>query len=95
MPQAPLAWEHGFPLRRLKFGPGARLPAHSRAEEEVWTVHAGRLQIAWGHDSLDLAPGDVLTVPIGLERTIENPGPDPAEAFVVRGGDSPAAPQWT
>jgi len=95
VPQAPLAWEHGFHLRRLEFGPGARLPAHSRGEEEVWTVHEGRLRITWGHESLDLAPGDVLTIPIELERTIENPGADPAEAFVVRGGDSPAAPRWT
>jgi mannose-6-phosphate isomerase-like protein (cupin superfamily) len=93
--QGPLAWEHGFHLRRLEFGPGARLPAHSRREEEVWTVHEGRLRIGWGRESLDLAPGDVLTVPIGLERTIENPTADPAEAFVVRGGDSPAGPQWT
>ncbi len=92
--QAPLAWEHGFHLRRLKFEPGASLPAHSRREEEVWAIHEGNLRIAWGRESLDLAPGDVLTVPIGLERKIENPGPDPAEAFVVRGGDSAAAPQW-
>ena len=94
VPQAPLAWKHGFHLRRLEFGPGARLPAHLRREEEVWTVHEGRLRIAWGRESLDLAPGDVLTVPIGLERTIENPTADPAEAFVVRGGDSPAGPHW-
>ena len=92
--QAPLSWQHGFHLRRLKFGPGARLPAHSRADEEVWTVHEGRLRITWGHEYLDLAPGDVLTVPTGLERTIENPRADPAEAFVVRGSDSPAAPKW-
>ena len=95
VPQAPLAWEHGFHLRRIEFDSGARLPAHSRREEEVWTVHAGNLRIAWAGESLDLAPGDVLTVPIGLERTIENPTAHPAEAFVVRGGDSPAGPHWT
>ena len=94
VPQAPLPWEHGFQLRRLAIGPGARLPAHSRREEEVWTVHKGNLRISWGRESLDLAPGDVLTVPIGLERTIENPAAHTAEAFVVRGSDSPAAPQW-
>ncbi|MYA30946.1 MAG: cupin domain-containing protein [Gammaproteobacteria bacterium] len=93
--QAPLAWEHGFHLRRLNFAPGACLPAHSRAEEEVWTVHEGHLRITWGRESLDLAPGDVLTIPIDLARTIENPNADPAEAFVVRGGNSPAPPQWT
>ena len=94
LPQAPLAWEHGFHLRRLEFGPGACLPGHSRREEEVWTVHEGKLRIGWGGESLDLGPGDVMTVPIGLERTIANPGAAPAEAFVVRGGDSPCGPQW-
>lgn len=92
--QAPLAWKHGFHLRRLEFGPRACLPAHSRREEEVWAVHDGKLRVGWGRDSLELGPGDVLTLPIGLERTIENPGAEPAEAFVVRGGDSPDAPQW-
>ena len=94
VPQAPLSWEHGFHLRRLEFGPGARLPAHSRGEEEVWTVHEGNLRIRWGRETLNLAPGDVVTVPIGLQRTIENPTAGPAEAFVVRGGDSPAGPHW-
>ncbi len=94
LPQAPLAWEHGFHLRRLELGPGASLPAHSRREEEVWTVHEGKLRIAWGREALELGPGDVLTVPIGLERTIENPGADAAVAFVVRGGDSPCGPHW-
>ena len=95
VPQAPLAWKHGFHLRRIEFDPGARLPAHSRREEEVWTVHEGHLRIAWGTEALELGPGDVLTVPIGLARTIENPAAHPAEAFVVRGSDSPAAPNWT
>ena len=93
--EAPLSWQHGFHLRRLGFDPGARLPLHSRLEEEVWTIHAGRLRICWGSEVLELGPGDVLTVPLGLTRAIENPGDQPAEAFVVRGGDSPAAPQWS
>ena len=94
VPQAPLPWKHGFHLRRIEFDPGARLPAHSRREEEVWTVHEGHLRISWGTEALELGPGDVLTVPIGLARTIENPTAQPAEAFVVRGGDSPHGPQW-
>ena len=94
LPQAPLAWEHGFHLRRLELGPGASLPAHSRKEEEVWAVHEGKFRFAWGGEALELGPGDVLTVPIGLERTIANPGADAAEAFVVRGGDSPCGPHW-
>ena len=92
---APLAWQHGFHLRRLRFDPGARLPAHSRGEEEVWTIHEGNLRIRWGSGALKLGPGDVFTVPITLVRRIDNPSGAPAEAFVVRGSHSPAAPQWS
>ena len=92
--QAPLAWPHGFHLRRLAFDADAALPPHSRDEEEVWTVHEGTLQITWNAGAIELAAGDVLTVPIGLTRSIENPGASPAEAFVVRGGDAPTAPHW-
>ena len=92
--QAPLAWRHGFHLRRLVFEPGARLPLHARLEEEVWTLLAGRLRIRWGGQALMLGAGDVLTVPVGLAREIDNPGGDSALAFVVRGGDQPSAAQW-
>ena len=92
--EARLAWKHGLHLRRLQFDPGAIVPFHSRREEEVWTIHTGTLRVSWRREFLILGPGDVLTVPIGLERSIENPGESPAEAFVVRGGDSPYGPQW-
>ena len=91
--EAPLSWRHGFQLRRVAFEPGAATPLHSRLEEEVWTIHEGQLRIYWGEHSLDLGPGDVLTVPIGLPRRFENPGSESVKAFVVRGSDSPFPPQ--
>ncbi|MDE0000831.1 MAG: cupin domain-containing protein [Rhodospirillaceae bacterium] len=95
VPKAPLSWRHGFQLRQLAFEPGASTPVHSRIEEEVWTIHEGRLRVHWGEHALDLGPGDVLTVPIGLSRRFENPGSEPAVAFVVRGGNAPFPPQWS
>ena len=95
VPKAPLSWRHGFHLRRLAFEPGAVTPLHARVEEEVWTIHEGRLRVHWGAHALDLGPGDVLTVPIGLSRRFENPGSEPAVAFVVRGGNAPFPPQWS
>ena len=92
--EAPLAWPHGFNLRRLRFDSAARLPLHTRDEEEVWTIHEGRLRIRWTHGSLTLGRGDVLTAPAGVMREIDNPGTEAAVAFVVRGGDSPSAPRW-
>ena len=38
--------------------------------------------------------GDVLTVPKYLMHGLTNPGTDVAVAYVVRGGDAPAAPRW-
>ncbi len=94
VPKAPLSWHHGFHLRRIQFDPGAALPPHSRLEEEVWTIHEGCLRVRLEAHALDLGPGDTLTVPLGLARCVENANPEPAEAFVVRGGDSPSPPQW-
>jgi mannose-6-phosphate isomerase-like protein (cupin superfamily) len=94
MPAGRMGWPHGFQVRALRIEAGARSPAHARVEEEVLLVHAGRPCIEWEDHSLDLGPGDTLTVPKGLVRRYSNPGAEPAVAYVVRGGDHPAAPQW-
>jgi mannose-6-phosphate isomerase-like protein (cupin superfamily) len=89
-----LAWAHGFHLRRLEFAPGASLALHARLEEEVLYLHRGRLAFDWADGTLELDQGDVLTVPVGLEHAYRNASTEDATAYVVRGGDSPAAPQW-
>ena len=95
LPSAPLSWRHGFHLRRVAFEPGASTPLHSRLEEEVWTIHEGRLRVHWGAHSLDLHRGDVVTIPTGLARYLENPGDAPSQAFAVRGSDTPSPPRWS
>jgi mannose-6-phosphate isomerase-like protein (cupin superfamily) len=89
-----LAWPHGFHVRRMDFRPGASLAFHSRNEEEVLYLFRGSLAFEWADGSLDLEPGDVLTVPVGLEHGYRNLEADDAIAYVVRGGDNPAAPNW-
>ena len=42
-------------------------------------------------DALDLAEGDVLTVPKGLMHEFVNNSDEAVVAYVVRGGDAPAA----
>lgn len=91
MPAAPLSWAHGFQLRALRIGSGARSPLHSRSEEEVLMVHAGTPQIEWADGELTLAPGDTLTVPKNLPHAFSNGGTARAIVYVVRGGDHPAA----
>lgn len=92
--EGPLAWAHGFHLRRLDMAPGSRLPMHSRQEQEVIFVHKGCLTLHWQEHTLSLYSGDVITVPVGLVRAYINAGDVELVAFLVRGGDTPAAPHW-
>ena len=87
-----MAWPHGFHVRRLAFDPGAATPAHLRAEEEVLLMHRGTLRLQWDDASLELSPGDALTVPRELPRRYSNPSSERAYVYVVRGGDQPAGP---
>ncbi len=94
LPAGHMAWSHGFHLRRLAFQPRTTVPSHVRRDEEVLLMHRGTLRFQWNGESLDLSPGDVLTVPKGSPRHYSNPRDEPALVFVVRGGDPPAAPEW-
>ena len=94
MPAGRLDWPHGFHLRRLRLAHDAGIPRHARLEEEVLLMHSGALQFDWADGSLTLGAGDTLTVPKGLIRSFRSVGQTPAELYVVRGGDHPAAPQF-
>lgn len=93
MPAAPLSWPHGFQVRALRLAPGASLPWHVREDEEVMLVHAGEIRFDWLGGSLLIGPGDTLTVPKGALRRFANDASLPVAAYVVRGGDHPAAPR--
>jgi mannose-6-phosphate isomerase-like protein (cupin superfamily) len=94
MPAGRLDWPHGFHVRGLRLAHDAGIPRHARREEEVLLMHRGALQFDWADGSLTLGAGDTLTVPKGLIRSYRNVGRTPAELYVVRGGDHPAAPQF-
>ena len=87
-------WPHGFHLRCLKISAGAAVARHFRREEEVIYLYEGSLSVAWPDGNLTLGRGDVLTIPKLLNRSFHNVGDAGATLYVVRGGDSPAAPQW-
>ncbi len=86
-----MGWSHSFQQRRLHIDAGARIPKHSRAEEEVIFVHRGSLHITTPQHSFTLNQGDLFTVPIGLERIFENVSDAVADLIVVRGGHAPQA----
>ena len=91
---AKVSGPHGFHLRKINFEGKGRIPAHSRAEEEVVFVQDGAVALFWGDKFIELQKGDTITVPTGLVRSWWSIGESGATVFVVRGGDAPAAPTW-
>jgi quercetin dioxygenase-like cupin family protein len=85
-----LGWAHGFQLRRLAFQRGASTKPHRRSQPEVLFVQEGELTVRWPGGRLNMAAGDTLTLPIGVERTYETVGG--AVAFAVHRGDQPEPP---
>ncbi len=85
-------WPHGFNLRQLTLQSGAYIPTHSRSEAEVIFIQQGTLEITWANGSLIMGAGDTLTLPTHLARAWRNTASVPMQAFVVRGGESPAVP---
>ncbi len=69
---------------------GGVATARLRDTAEAFIVHAGRWRLALGPngegDSLELAPGDVVSVPAGAYRTLNRLDLEPGFLFVVRGG---------
>ena len=94
MPAGRLTWSHGFNLRALRLARSALIPSHMRSEPEVLLMHAGQLVFEWADGSLELGPGDTLTVPVGLYRAYRTIGTEAAEIYVVRGGDTPSPPRF-
>lgn len=95
-PPGPIAgwWAHGFNLRHLAMESGARVAAHLRDEPEVIFVHAGVLAVTLPDGDVLMGPGDTLTVPVGAARSFRATSSAAVAAYVVRGGDSPAAPRF-
>jgi mannose-6-phosphate isomerase-like protein (cupin superfamily) len=87
-------WPHGFNLRALRLESGASVPAHTRVEEEVIFVHRGVLEITTPEGQVILGPGDTFTTPKGMRRAFRASSSNGVAAYVVRGGDAPAAPEF-
>jgi quercetin dioxygenase-like cupin family protein len=92
IPDGHLGWEHGFVVRALRFAPGAHIPAHSRAEEEVVFIHQGQCRVEVDGEALKLGAGDTFTTPVDAQRTFTNHSNDTCIAYVTRRGNQPQAP---
>lgn len=82
-------WPHGFHMRFIRIDPGSASQSHRRHEEEVIMMHAGKLLVTFPDGEVELGAGDVMTIPIEMQRSFSNKSDKPAEAYFVRGGDAP------
>ena len=87
-------WLHGFHLRRVRFDGMSHIPNHTRAEEEVIIVQSGNVDITISGKKLSLTKGDLLSIPIGAERSLSNSSHHMADLMVIRRGNSPAPAQF-
>jgi len=85
-------WPHGFNVRRLTMQADRRIPKHTRLEAEVVFIQEGELNVSLPEGTLILGKGDTISLPVGIEREWHNASSSPMTAFIVRGGDAPAAP---
>lgn len=88
-----MSWPHGFHVRHIAVDPGVSTKQHARDEEEVILMHAGDMTVHFPDGDVEIGPGDVFTIPIGVPRAFSNEGTVLAEAYIVRGGDHPNAPR--
>jgi mannose-6-phosphate isomerase-like protein (cupin superfamily) len=93
---APIAWPHGFVLRRIKAASGRASRPHRHEDQSVYIVHSGSWRIDWrdgaSGGSIELKSGDTFTMPPGMIRTISATGPGESVSWLVLRGDRPAAP---
>lgn len=94
LPEGHLGWLHGFSLRALKLSPGARIPEHSRNEEEVMFIQEGNCHVTVDGESLGVNPGDTFTTPIGANRSFANEGDETCVIYLTRRGNQPEAPEF-
>ncbi len=88
----PLQQGPGFEVKEFVVAPGARLaleaPEHGATH---WVVVAGAATFTVNGDATNLAPGQSLDVPAGIETGIDNPGRVPARIVQVQCADPAGA----
>ena len=89
---------HGFNIGGARQPPGCVNSQHSHETAEVFVVHSGRWAFTLGPDcedgSIELGPGDTISIPIHVFRGFTNVGDDTGFLFAVLGGDDPGHVTW-
>jgi mannose-6-phosphate isomerase-like protein (cupin superfamily) len=71
-------------VHETTLSPGAAPhPPHHHVSEEMFLVSRGTISVTIAGKRTDLGPGSAAFVHSGEEHGVHNPGPDPAQYFVV------------
>ena len=93
-----IATKHGFNIGGARQPPRCVNSQHSHETAEVFLVHSGRWRFKTGERGtdghVDLAPGDVISIPTRTFRGFENIGSELGFMFAVLGGDDPGRVMW-
>ncbi len=95
-PTAPIAWPHGFSLRALQLRSGEASRPARFDRQVVLLVHDGQWRLDWndgrgGSGAIDLAAGDSITVPDGVDHALRQAAPGEGLCWMVTRGDRPVA----
>ena len=93
-----IAEPHGFNIGGARQPPACVNSQHSHDTAEVFVAHTGRWRFTLGETGsdahVDLAPGDVISLPTGTFRGFTNIGDDTGFLWAVLGGDDPGRVLW-
>jgi mannose-6-phosphate isomerase-like protein (cupin superfamily) len=68
----PLDWDHGFEVDQINIAAGEVMMMSPPCAPEVLFLHSGDLIVTWPEGDVTLHPGDTMTVPIGLNRSLSS-----------------------
>jgi mannose-6-phosphate isomerase-like protein (cupin superfamily) len=89
---------HGFNIGGARQPPHCVNSQHSHDTAEVFIVHSGHWRFMTGEigedGSVELHPGDVVSIPTRVFRGFENIGDSAGFMFAVLGGDDPGRVKW-
>ena len=93
-----IAEPHGFNIGGARQPPACINSQHSHDTAEVFVVHSGRWRFTLGvtgnDASVDVAPGDVISLPTRTFRGFTNIGDDTGFLWAVLDGDDPGRVLW-
>jgi mannose-6-phosphate isomerase-like protein (cupin superfamily) len=95
--QPKITYPHGFSMEWLRLAPGQSVSPFRLAEKQVLMTWRGVAGVVFNRDgdvSTEIETRDMVSVPAGVWRAIENRGEETLELLVITSGDGRKFPQF-